>query len=109
MTKKISPDELAELIDNAQNFVLIDTLPRTAYDEGHLPGAISIVSDEILTRAPREVPDRGKMIVVYCASAVCQRAGLAAERLESLGYMNVLHYVDGKRGWLDSGRELEAS
>ncbi|MDE2343240.1 MAG: rhodanese-like domain-containing protein [Betaproteobacteria bacterium] len=109
MAKKISADELAELIDNAPNFVLIDTLPSTAYDDGHLPGAINIVSDEILTRASREIPDRGKMIVVYCASAACQRAGLAAERLASLGYTNVFHYVEGKRGWIDSGRELEAS
>ncbi|AOU98850.1 hypothetical protein BI364_13565 [Acidihalobacter yilgarnensis] len=107
MARKISCDELAELVNNTQDFVLIDTLPRSAFEEGHLPSAINIVSDEILTRAPREVPDREKRIVVYCASAVCQRAGLAAERLESLGYTNVFHYVEGKRDWADNGHALE--
>lgn len=107
MSQKISHEQLAELIDSGREFILLDTLPRTVFDEGHLPDAINIVSDEILMRAPKEIPDREKIVVVYCASAACQRAGLAAERLESLGYTNILHYFEGKRDWLDSGYALE--
>ena len=107
MSRKISRDQVIELIETAQDFILVDTLPRPAFDEGHLPGAINIVSDEILTRAPQAIQDPDKAVVVYCASAACQRAGLAAERLESLGYTNVFHYVEGKRDWVASGHALE--
>ncbi len=55
-------------------------------------------------RASQEIPDRGKIVVVYCANAAGQRTGLAAERLESLGYTNIFHYVESKRDWLASGR-----
>lgn len=107
MSQNISYDQLAELMDSGREFDLLDTLPRTVFDEGHLPGAINIVSDEILMRAPQELLDREQIVVVYCASAACQRAGLAAERLESLGYTNIFHYVEGKRDWLARGQALE--
>jgi len=93
-------------IDGGRDFDLVDTLPPTAFEKAHLPGAINIVSDEILARAPREVPDKARNVVVYCASAKCKRAGLSAERLERLGYRRVHHFVGGKRAWREAGFAL---
>ncbi len=100
---------LARWQDEARDFVLIDTLPRSAFKAGHLPGAVNIVSDEILDRAPEVLANRAATAVVYCASPACQRARLSAERLISLGYRHVYHYVGGKQDWLDSGNALEKS
>lgn len=105
--KTIETATLEHWVKTGLKFVLVDTLPRQTFDEGHLPGAINIVSDEILTRASVEIPDRHVTVVVYCASAACQRAGLSAERLKSLGYTDIHHYLAGKRGWVTSGHALE--
>ncbi|UYG06341.1 rhodanese-like domain-containing protein [Halomonas sp. M4R1S46] len=90
-----------------QDFILVDTLPAEAFAKGHLPGAINIVSDDILDAAPRRLPGRQATIVVYCASEDCKRAGRAAERLSRLGYTEVYHYVGGKRAWKAEGLSLE--
>jgi len=89
-----------------QDFMLVDTLPLSAYEKSHLPGAISIVSDNIIELAPLRLPDKNAVIVVYCASKECKRAGLAAERLKALGYAQITHFVGGKKDWIDAGYSL---
>ena len=94
---------------DSRDFRLVDTLPASAFESGHLPGAINIVSDDILEQAPKRLPDRRAPIVVYCASDTCRRAGLSAERLESLGYSRIFHYEGGKKDWTAAGLPLEPS
>jgi rhodanese-related sulfurtransferase len=91
---------------SGQDFVLVDTLPPTAFAKAHLPGAIHIMSDDIIARAPTVLPDKTAQIVVYCASENCKRAGLSAQRLRDMGYGNVRHFVGGKRDWLAAGFAL---
>jgi rhodanese-related sulfurtransferase len=50
------------LADGAQ---LAEALPSEEYNEGHLPGAISLPLKE-LTAATAAVLDRGRPVVVYC-------------------------------------------
>jgi rhodanese-related sulfurtransferase len=103
----IDADTLHTWQSEHREFVLIDTLPESAYTKGHLPKAINIVSDNMLTVAPSLLPDKRQVIVVYCASEHCKRAGLSAERLESLGYQQIYHFVGGKRAWVEAGFSLE--
>ncbi len=85
------------------DFTLVDTLPPSAFQKGHLPGAIHIMSDNILGQAAQVLPDKAAPVVVYCASERCRRAGLSAARLESLGYTDVYHFAGGKRAWQEAG------
>lgn len=103
----IDTDTLRDWLSNSRDLALVDTLPADAFARGHLPGAINIVSDDILDEATRRLPDRQAPIVVYCASEDCKRAGRAAERLARLGYTEVYHYVGGKRAWQAEGLSLE--
>ena len=93
---------LQQWIDSDKDFVLVDTLPQTAYLKAHLPYAINIMSDDIIAGATAELPIKDHDIVVYCGSVDCKRAGLSAARLTTLGYSQVYHYVDGKRGWREA-------
>jgi rhodanese-related sulfurtransferase len=68
MTKTISRDELKQKIDHKDDFLLIETLPTTAYHHNHLPGAINLPPDRVSELAPQLLPDKGAEIVVYCAS-----------------------------------------
>ncbi len=76
MTKLISRAKLKAKLNRGEAFVLVDTLPEAAYRKHHLPGAINILSDDIVTVAPDRIPDRGAEIVVYCANGPCKRSRL---------------------------------
>lgn len=82
---------------DGRDFILIDTLPASVFKADHLPGAVNLVSDDIMKQASERLPDPHAVIVVYCASTACQSAGLSAERLERLGYTQVYHYA-GEKG-----------
>jgi len=103
----IAREELKGMIARKQRFVLIDTLPETAYRKGHLPGAISIPSEDILARAPERIPDRDTEIVVYCGNGPCKRSSLSADRLRSIGYNHVRDYHEGKTDWIAAGLPLD--
>jgi len=109
MINGIDTETLQRWQYQGKKFVLIDTLPSDSFTNGHLPGAINIVSDDILDHAPEHLPDPNTIIVVYCASVKCKRAGLAAERLDSLGYHQVFHYKGGKKDWTAAALPLEPS
>ncbi len=68
MVATISRDELREKIDRRNQFLLLETLPETAYHHAHLPGAINLTPDKVTALAPTLLPDKNAEIVVYCAS-----------------------------------------
>jgi len=90
-----------------RDFILVDTLPLSNYEKNHLPGAIHIRSDDIIQLAPAKLPGKNALIVVYCASSKCKRAGLSAERLKTLGYTQVIHFIGGIKAWLTAGYPLQ--
>ncbi len=49
------------------NFVLVDSRPGAAYQEGHISGAISIPFPKLLDLAEKKLPkDKNKLFVFYC-------------------------------------------
>ena len=68
MSRTISRDELKQKIDRKDDFLLVETLPATAYHHNHIPGAINLAPDSVSKLAPHLLPDKGAEIVVYCAS-----------------------------------------
>jgi rhodanese-related sulfurtransferase len=68
MPNTISRDELKKKIERKDSFLLVETLPATAYQHVHLPGAINLPPDQVRDLAPMVLPDKDADIVVYCAS-----------------------------------------
>jgi len=68
MVNTISRNELKRKIEGKDAFVLVETLPATAYQHAHLPGAINLPPDQIRDLAQTDLPDKNADIVVYCAS-----------------------------------------
>jgi rhodanese-related sulfurtransferase len=68
MVQTISRDELKAKIDRREQFLLVETLPETAYHHTHLPGAINLPPDQVQTLAAKLLPYKDAVIVVYCAS-----------------------------------------
>ncbi|HKY29556.1 MAG TPA: rhodanese-like domain-containing protein [Pyrinomonadaceae bacterium] len=68
MVATITREDLRQKIERGEKFQLVETLPRTAYDHAHLPGAINLPPDQVKERAPKLLPDKSAAIVVYCSS-----------------------------------------
>ena len=64
----ISRTELSKKIERGEQFLLIETLPETAYHHAHLPGALNLPPDKVQVLAPTLLPDKNAEIVVYCAN-----------------------------------------
>jgi hypothetical protein len=70
--RTISTAELARWVEErnagARDFLLVDTLPATMYEEHHLPGAVNVPYAELKAHGaePFYGPDKDRTIVVYC-------------------------------------------
>lgn len=68
MAKTISRNELSEKIARGDSFRLVETLPATAFQHAHLPGAINMPPDQVQQLAATLLPEKQADIIVYCAS-----------------------------------------
>jgi rhodanese-related sulfurtransferase len=108
MVATITRDELKARLDAGESLTLVEALPPKYYADTHLPGAINIPHDRVDALAPGRLQDKEAAIVVYCANAPCKNSGLAAARLEQLGYRNVRDYHEGKADWIAAGLPVES-
>lgn len=73
----------------ADETVWIDVRSAQEYSEGHVPDAINIPYEEIVTGVADLGLDLDQPINVYCGSG--RRSGIAKESLESVGYTQVVN------------------
>ena len=90
MYEQITAEEAKKIMDSGEEHIVLDVREQHEYDEGHIPGAILIPYTEIENRAEDELPDKNKLILVYCRSG--RRSKIAAESLANLGYTNVKEF-----------------
>ena len=78
MINKISADQLGKL--GADRFMLIDIRDETAFEYGHITGAVNISQSHILSaKLPKD-----KMLIIYCRSGII--SGDIAEKLCDSGF-----------------------
>lgn len=104
---EVSLDELRELIEHGDEFVLVDALSPISHAASHLPGAVNIPPGTEDERARRRIPDLDTHVVVYCMNPACYSSVAVAGRLVELGYTNVRHFSGGKEAWLAAGLPVE--
>ena len=107
MTRKITRDELVDLIAAGEQVQFVETLRAEHFADGHLPGAVHIHFEEVEDRAAALLADKDALIVTYCSNTACQNSRIAAEKLARLGYTDVRRYEEGKQDWSEAGLELE--
>ena len=90
MYEQITPEEAKKIMDSGEEHIILDTREQDEYDEGHIEGAILIPYTEIENKAEEMLPDKDKLILVYCRSG--RRSKIAAESLAKLGYANVKEF-----------------
>lgn len=82
-------------------FVLVDSRSRAAWDQGHVPGAIHLPTDDIPSRARAEL-DPAVPIVTYCSGPGCNGGTRAALAFARLGF-GVKEMIGGIEYWMREG------
>ncbi len=85
-----------ELMDAAEDRIILDVRTQDEYDEGHIPGAILIPHDTVANAAEDSLPNKDQLILVYCRSG--NRSKQASQVLANLGYTNVVEF-GGINNW----------
>lgn len=112
----IDPTETQRLLEGhrrllglagADTAVLVDPRNTSQYDEGHIPGAISIPFQRVTAEQYRL---RGyDVIIVYGADYNDEKAIGMSKRLMELGFKDVRTLRGGMRAWESDGNELESA
>ena len=63
--KTIDREDLKEMIDRGDDFVLLEVLSESSYNRAHLPGATRYQDG---SRIPDLLPDKSTEVVAYCSN-----------------------------------------
>ena len=104
--KFIPIEQLLEMMENKDDFKLVEVLREDSYKEGHIPNAINIPVDKLGKDAAKKLK-KTDTIVVYCANYHCPASTNAAKMLLKMGYSKTFDFKGSKKAWVDAGLELE--
>lgn len=98
-------DVHADIEAGVADFVLVDTRGEDAWEQGHIPGAVHLPTDDIADRAAALV-GRDKLVVTYCWGPGCNGAVRAAHAFAGAGY-RVKEMLGGFEYWSREGFPVE--
>jgi rhodanese-related sulfurtransferase len=107
MISVVNTEELVKKIVNKENILLVEALPASYFNDGHLPGAINLNYNEPTGTILETISGKEKELIVYCASITCPNSGKLAKRLIDLGFPKVAVYEEGKAEWQNRGFRFE--
>ncbi len=87
---QITPEEAHEIMLEKSDYIVLDVRSETEFAEGHIHNAILLPDYEIVERAAEVLPDKDKMILVYCRSG--RRSKNASAELAAQGYTAVYEF-----------------
>ncbi|WP_028608416.1 rhodanese-like domain-containing protein [Paenibacillus harenae] len=88
-------------------FLLIDVRLDKAYEECHIPGAISLPHRQMTEETTASFP-KDQVIVVYCWGPACNGGARGAARLSGLGF-RVKEMLGGIEYWRREGGPVEGT
>ncbi len=102
--KTLTAKELKRMRDRNEDMALVNVLSEQDFDEKHIPGSanVPLEQENFAAGVQRVAGDKGRPVVVYCASRDCPASEKAAKKLEQAGFTNVMDFEDGVKGWEDA-------
>ena len=88
--RQITIEEAAVMMEQDQNYIILDVRTVEEFDDKHIPDAINIPNETISSEEISELPDKNQLILVYCRSG--NRSKQASEKLVALGYTNIVEF-----------------
>ena len=87
---QLTPEEAHGIMVRESGYVILDVRTESEFNEAHIPNAMLLPDYEIIERAEEVLPDKDKMILVYCRSG--RRSKNASAELAAMGYTNVWEF-----------------
>ena len=84
----ITMEDAKQIFQEKGDYLIVDVRRVDEFAEGHIPGAINIANEDILSAEPAELPDKDQVIYVYCRSG--NRSKQASAKLAAMGYTNIV-------------------
>ena len=87
---KITPREAQEMMlsqDATKSVIILDVRTQEEFESGHIPSAVLLPDFEVRKNAEYVIPDKDKIIIVYCQRG--GRSKSASKALIEMGYTNV--------------------
>lgn len=105
MDFEIPDPETAKQVFDAGSALFVDVRSRDMFDEGHIPGAVSLPLGDFESRVEAFAAEVSptQPLVTYCSGRLCQDSHTAAQLLMERGFENVVVYIDGFPGWIENG------
>lgn len=90
---------------DAKAAAIIDAREPAEYAEGHIPGAINMPYDQVVTDPVRleDFDPQGRPIIVYCGGGTCELSMNLGFSLVNAGQKKVLVFMGGWPEWSTSG------
>ncbi len=88
--RQISMEEAVIMMCEESDYIILDVRRPDEFAEGHIPNAINVANETIGTVEIPELPDKDRLIMVYCRSG--RRSKEAADKLVKLGYTNIVEF-----------------
>jgi rhodanese-related sulfurtransferase len=90
-----------KILLQAGSHLVLDARPLAQFQEGHLPGAMSLPVQDFEGTFPELAPlvMSGMPVLVYCTGPRCDESLQLADRLREAGVAEIAIYVEGMQGW----------
>ena len=88
--KYVSMDEIEEIMEQNEGYIILDVRTIEEYNDGHIPSAICIPNETIDENVVNKLPNKEQLILIYCRSG--NRSKQATKKLENLGYTNLIEF-----------------
>jgi rhodanese-related sulfurtransferase len=88
--KYVSMDEIVQIMNENENYIILDVRTFEEYNEGHIPNAICIPNETIGEDIISKLPNKEQLILIYCRSG--NRSKQAAKKLNNLRYTNLVEF-----------------
>lgn len=101
--------EALKQLHDADAALIVDSRERSEYEEGHIPGSISLPYDEVITDPVRieQIDSGGRPIVTYCGGGTCEVSLSLAAELIFNGHSRVAVYMGGFPEWERAGYDVK--
>ena len=97
MYEQITPTQAKSIMDSEKDYIILDVREQDEFDAGHISGAILIPYTEIENKVSEIIPDKDKLILVYCRSG--RRSKIAAESLYQLFAYSCFYLIVDNRNF----------
>lgn len=88
--RKISADDAKKMMDENEDFIILDVRTEEEYEQGHIENSLLIPDNKIGDKAEEILTDKDAVIFVYCRSG--RRSENATKELIDLGYTKTFDF-----------------